>query len=51
MSVLFYVLIATILFLVAEMILVKTKGKKGLGWWMIRGVARLINVIATLLPF
>jgi hypothetical protein len=50
MSVLFYVLIAVILFLVAEMMLVKTKDKKGLGWWLFRGLARLIKVIAWLLP-
>ena len=50
MSVLFYVLIMLILLLVAEMMLVKTKDKKGFGWWLFRGLARFIKVVAWLLP-
>ena len=50
MAVLFYVLIMVILFMVADMMLVKTRGKRGILWWLFRGLARLIKVIAWLLP-
>ena len=45
-----WLLLTLVLIIVAEGILAKTKGKKGPIWLVVRGISKIISIIAYFLP-